>query len=362
MKNKLILALSLAFIIIFWWPNNEKLTLDSFKNKEQNSICYDRDTQAFTSVVDSHLHFRPFGGQAIPFTELTEYLNKTGVLFANVYGIGQSLPADSNCTYYLDCKGTPAVPSIKNDFVNAANFVEFKAKGIELTLSMTFPDLANPQNIVEIIHLYDREYPKMFKWMGEVNLIKQALLNNGHKPATEQDIKQWSDFMTLLEKRGIPLNIHADLGKDTEPFKYLKLMKKVLELYPNNKIVWAHMGLSLELQSLDPKEHIELMKSLLDKYPKLTLDYSWRVVEDYYLSKYRDLYVDFFNEYSTRFLPGTDFVAARNKDFDTYKEELEVTNQINKDLDDNAFRNIALGGNYFRLLDLNYTAPMVCED
>lgn len=361
MKKKSIIAITLLILFISGCTDVKTLTLDSLKTIEQKPICYDRETQPYTSVVDSHLHFRPFGGKAIPFEELTEYLNNTSVLFANVYGIGQILPTDSNCTYYLNCKDTPVIPSIKNDFVNASNLIEFKSKGVELTLSMTFPDLSKPKNIVKTIKLYDKEYPKMFKWMGEVNLIKQALLNNSHQVASIPNIKEWAGFMAILEERDIPLNIHSDLGNDAKPFQYLHLMKKVLKLYPNNKIVWAHMGLSLELKTLNPKKHIALMKSLLDKYPKLTLDYSWRVLEDYYLSKYRNLYVDFFNQYSTRLLAGTDFVASRDKNFKIYKEELETTNKINQYINDTAFRNIVLGENYFRLLNLNYTAPMVCS-
>jgi len=54
--------------------------------------CFDRAREPYTSQVDSHLHFRPFGGQAIPFEELTGYLHKSGVRHASMYGIGQMLP------------------------------------------------------------------------------------------------------------------------------------------------------------------------------------------------------------------------------------------------------------------------------
>ena len=53
------------------------------------------------------------------------------MLFANVYGIGQMLPVDSPCTYYLDCPG-------------------------------------------------------QFRWMGEVNLVKQAVFPNERR-AVEVD-------------------------------------------------------------------------------------------------------------------------------------------------------------------------------
>lgn len=164
---------AITAVLVAGCANMRHRDLASFN--QGNTRCYDRQTESYTSVVNSHLHFRPFGGPAIPLTELTEYFNKTGILFANMYGIGQSLSVDSACTYYLDCPGTPALPSIKNDFANAANYLELKSKGVYLTLSMTFPDLANPTRVTRMIHFYNKEYPKMFKWMGEVNLIKQGL-------------------------------------------------------------------------------------------------------------------------------------------------------------------------------------------
>ncbi|MCP5468533.1 MAG: amidohydrolase family protein [Deltaproteobacteria bacterium] len=361
MKNKLLILCILA-VSFLATDCLSKRNLRVFK--VENLKCYNRLKEPYTSVVDSHIHFRPFGGPAIPFSELNSYLNKLGVLFVNIYGIGQTLPIDSVCDYYLDCPGVPVTPSIKNDFINAAHFLEQKPSGVHMTLSMTFADLAAPQNIIEQIRLLEKEYPGMFKWMGEVNLVKQALFNNGHKLISKASIKEWSAFMKYLEQRDIPITIHSDLGNDVEPEKYLYLMKEVLRLYPKNKIIWAHMGLSKELMNMDPSHHIRLMKLLLDNNKNLMLDIAWRVLHDAYFKKeeVRNLYVSFFNAYSTRILTGTDFVAARKKDFATYKEELEITSQINKYLNDEAFRNIVLGENYFRILGLNYKSPPVCNE
>ena len=337
-------------------------SLESFKSE---AACYNRDTEPYTAVVDSHLHYRPFGGKAVSFTEVNDYLRKTSIRFVNVYGIGQMVPTNSLCTYYLKCPGTPVLPTIRNDFVNAANIVEFKPKDLHLTLSMTFTDLANPEPTVGLMELYEKEYPGLFRWMGEVNLIKQALANNNnhHSAATPQNIHDWADFMAVLREKDIPINIHSDLGSDKQPTKYLHLMEQALELYPDNKIVWAHMGLSKELKTMKASEHIAIMQRLLDQYPKLMLDISWRVIDDYYFSKseYQSQYVDFFNNYSERILPGTDFVASWDKTFAVYEKELEVTGRIHQYLNDDAFRNIALGENYFRLLNLDYQAPQVCQ-
>ena len=324
--------------------------------------CYDRSTQPQTAVVDSHLHFRPFGGAPVPFDEVMGYLRDTGVRYVNVYGIGQMLPVDSECTYYLDCVGTPVVPTLKNDFANATDLLASPPEGVHATLAMTFPDLSRPESVVAGIELLDREFPGMFRWMGEVNLVKQALFGNGHEPVPGAAIREWAPFMSLLRERGIPIAIHSDLGHGEDPTLYLPLMQEVLDRYPDNRIVWMHMGLSLELTTLPAAEHIRLMQSMLDRYPNLMLDITWRIIDDNYFSRadYQPLYVAFLNEYSERILPGTDFLASSNKDFDVYRTELEVTSRILRFVDDEAFRNIALGQNHFRLLGLADEAPAVC--
>ena len=324
--------------------------------------CYDRATSPHTTVVDTHLHFRPFGGRSLPFTEVVGYLERSGVLFANVYGIGQMLPVSSACTYYLDCIGTPVVPTLKNDFVNAANVVAHKPAGVRLVLSMTFPDLARPDSILAGIRLLDEEFPGLFRWMGEVNLVKQALFGNRHEAVPLEAIPRWAPFMALLRERGIPMAIHSDLGSNAEPTKYQAWIEEVLRLYPDNKIVWMHLGLSRELTTIDPEQHIRIMRSLVNRYPNLMFDLSWRIIDDHVFTApfMRRQYVDFINAHSDRFLPGTDFVASADKDFAVYQEELEVTGRIHLELDDTAFRNIALGQNYFRLLGLEQEAPPVC--
>ena len=334
-------------------------TLDSFKGV---SACYDREIEPYTSVVDTHLHYRPFDGRAIPFNEVNEYLSRTTVRFANVYGIGQMLPANSSCSNYQKCPGTPVSPTTRNDFANAANMLKYKPDDLHLTLSMTFTDLSNPEPTVELMELYEKKYPGLFHWMGEVNLVKQAQFNNRHKPATPKDITKWADFMAELRARDYPITIHSDIGNDTSPTLYLPLMEQALALYPDNKIVWAHMGLSYEQTSMKASDHIAILSRLLDQYPNLMLDISWRILEDYYFSKsaYRPQYVAFMNQYSERILPGSDFVAFRGNSFRVYEQELEVTSRIHQYLDDNAFRNIALGENYFRLLNLDYHAPQIC--
>lgn len=332
----------------------------------ENTRCYDRAKEPYTFVVDAHNHFRPFGGPAIPFDEMLEILRDNQIYFVNIFGIGQKLPAKSPCTYYLDCPGTPVTPSMTNDFVNAANISvrqpSHLPKDLHLTLSMSYTDLAHPEHVVQQIELLDKEFPNMFSWMGEINVVKQALFFNQHRATSAETIPKWKEFMEIMQKRNIPVSLHSDLGSDKDPVKYLYLMKKILETYPDNIIVWHHLGLSKELTTIKPQKHIDILTDLLDKYPNLYLDISWRVLYDNFFKEKdsRKRYVKFFNQYPTRILPGTDFVAAANKTPDVYKKEVEVNSDILKDVNDDAFRNIALGQNYFNLLGLPYRAPQIC--
>ncbi|MDG1331182.1 MAG: hypothetical protein P8P74_02555 [Crocinitomicaceae bacterium] len=353
-------------------------SFDDFVDKDCE--CYNRKKEGFLSKVDAHCHFRPFGGRVIPFTELVSYFQRSGVLYVNAYGIGQTLPSDDTCTYYLDCPGTPVTPSLRNDFVNAANYLEYKGRDtgkpddpfegeerINLVLSMTFPDLAHPERVTEYIQLLDAEYPGVFTWMGEVNLVKQALFANGQTGASFASIAKWKPFMDTILKRDIPINIHSDIGCNGPAdslTKYLYLMEEVLTRYDSNKIVWAHMGLSKELTEMPAEQHISILSRLFDKHQNLTLDLSWDVLWDsvFVDDVARAKYIKFIDAYPTRFITGTDFVASREaKKYKTYKEALYKTSLINKDMSDEAFRNIALGENYFKLLNLDYTAPQICE-
>ena len=335
-------------------------TLASYERPATNQQCYDREAEPYTAIVDAHFHPRPFGGAAIEPDELYDYFERLGVRFVNYFGIGQVLELDSGCTYYLDCPGVTAMPSVKNDFVNGMETVAYPHDNLHVTLSMTFMDLAHPEDAAERIREYDREYPGMFKWAGELNVIKQALVPNNHEPATPASIDRWAPFMQILRERGIPVTLHSDLGNDDNPTEFLYLMDHVLETYPDNKIVWAHMGLSKELSHIDPELHISMMKKALDLYPNLMLDISWDVLYENY-REFGPMFVEFFNQYPDRILPGTDFVAAGTKDYAKYAHELDVTSRVNRALSDEAFRKIALGENYFRLLGLPYEAPQVCK-
>jgi hypothetical protein len=270
----------------------KNLTLKNYKSKK----CYNR-TKKQNAIVDAHFHMRPFGGPPIEFRKMIRILKKEGVLFAELYGIGQKLPTNKPCTYYKNCPGTSVTPTMVNDIMNAQLLLDnqiFEINGIKINLSMTFPDLEKPDDIVKGIKYLDKEYPKLFNWMGEVNLVKQAIFKNGHRPVPINIISKWAPFMKILRERKFPLSLHSDLGNNKDKFKYLPLIKEVLHLYPNNIVVWLHLGLCKELSEIDSETHTKMLDELIKKYKNLYFDISWRVLYDQQFSdpKKRIFYVE----------------------------------------------------------------------
>jgi predicted TIM-barrel fold metal-dependent hydrolase len=310
---------------------------------------------------------RPFGGPPIEFKKMINILNKNGILFANIEGIGQKLPTNQPCTYYKDCPGVNVTPSITNDIVNAQlvldnNLHKPEVSGVRVNLSMTFPDLTKPREVVDGIHFLDKEYPGLFNWMGEVNVVKESLFKNGHNPVSMRDIPKWTPFMKILKKRKIPLAIHLDLGNDKDNFKYLPLLENILKKYPNNKIILSHLGLSRELTNISPKEHTDVLNELLTKYKNLYCDISWHILhsQKFKYTSQRQFYIDLMNKHPTRFLTGTDFVSHISKTEKTYKNELKITSSILKYLNDYAYQRIVLGQNYLDMIHSTYKAPKLC--
>eukprot|EP00438_Fugacium_kawagutii_P033314 Skav219643 [mRNA] locus=scaffold628:310957:311973:- [translate_table: standard] len=324
------------------------LTLADFRH---GSRCYDRETNNNWAVVDAHFHPRPFGGRPVPFTDLMGHLRRAGILFVTLCGIGQRLPIDSSCTYYKDCPGTNITTSLKNDFFNAqsildnAEFLNDKSgAGPRITLSMSFLDLNDPDGNLPKMRLLQREFPNMFKWVGEINLVKQALWpNNQGLPVDPITIERWKPFMDEFRRQGLPLALHHDVGNDQNGFEFLPLMDKVLETYPQNTIIWVHLGgiskelnphlASSSLLQTDQKlkappvtieAHVAMIEERLNKYPKLIIDLSWDILYDeiYKVEAQKKLYVDLINKYPNRFISGSDHLASQDKTEDMYRAEL----------------------------------------
>lgn len=314
-------------------------------------------------IVDAHHHFRPYGGPAKDYQQLLHDIQKAGVLFVNGYGIGQTLPTDSQCHYPANCPNTPITPSLTNDIANANNQIKWPSEQLVVNLSMSFFNLNQPQNIKKQIRELRQRYPKKFNWAGEVNLVKQALFSHGHQIPSKQTIKNWQPFMDLLASENIPIAIHSDIGNDSQATQYLPLFDDVLARFPDNKIVWLHMGISKEQLKLPIKKHIAILHQRLAKHNNLYIDLSWRILQENYFNstKNRQLYVDLIHQFPDRFITGSDIVATKSTQYKHYKGTIAKNSALFPLLNDSAYRLIVLGENYFKLAQMAYVAPMVCR-
>ena len=89
--NSTLVVVLLLFSAIGFADCVSKPTLEMFQSDDPP--CYDRSVQPQTAVVDTHLHFRPFGGPAVRFEEIVSHLEKTGVLFANIMALVRCFPS-----------------------------------------------------------------------------------------------------------------------------------------------------------------------------------------------------------------------------------------------------------------------------
>merc|ERR1712086_477040 len=294
---------------------------DLYENKLLRSNCYDRSSRPFTAIVDAHLHTRPFGGSPKGHAELSREMHSSGVLVAAMTGIGQEfvlenhICADSDnnerpcvnadvhfagqietgCVYYLDdnrkpgrhCDQVDIRPSNHNDVINAQIYRSSTDSKLLWLPSMTFADLSKPETVLPGIEYLERRFGLgTFRSMGELNVVKQALFTGQRqgmtsgRPVTLDEIAQWSPFMAALRQRNMPIHLHSDLGNNSHPLQYWPLIQRVLELYPDNKIVWLHLGLCVELSEFTggPQQHIAVLEQALSSHKHLRLDLSWDVL------------------------------------------------------------------------------------
>jgi len=336
----------IAFIICF---KKIKLSLHHYKNR---TVFKRKDLEHIKFTADSHIHFSSFNSKT-NFKDILEYLQKSNILMCICMGIGQTFPVEKNCKRLSECN---IHPSINNDVINAINYYNYNSlfnKKLIICMSMTFLDLNNPSNIPIYIRLFDRQFPKLFRSVGEVNLCKQSIKNKQFYVPIHT-IYKWKPFMDILYKRNMPIFIHCDLGNDQNNTKYLYLLESVCKLYPHNKIIWCHLGICPQLKNIDTQSHIKIVSKLLDNYNNLYCDISWDILYHNYFkfTEKRLLYINFLNKYYNRVLVGSDFVYHKNTSYSDFLKDYNTSGYICQYLNNRAYRHIALGQNFINIMNI----------
>jgi len=280
------------------------------KSHEEHSMCWERHgVDGFLSVIDTHNHFRPFFGPAVPFLTYLEWMIKHGILFSTMFGIGQKIEkakdSDPDCCYYLHCPTLDyrVVPSMDNDYANADDFTKTYMgnktleEAVHLTLSITFPNLQSPAQINKNLNLIESTYEGAFKWAGEINVFKHALASNGFfedSRVTEKRITagEYDKLFGTLTVRKWPTTLHCDLGCDNYdavpvqedhrnklkelgchvPAEEVKAVRSDPQWWTDILGVYYHSFFDKENNPRDNFKkimHLKVWDTLLSKYPDL---------------------------------------------------------------------------------------------
>lgn len=262
--------------------------------------------------------------------------------------------------------------------------------------------------------------------------------------AAGNDYKWWKDMLGPHYAAFFNKTSNTPIS-NFKKIQHLKVWDTLLSRYDKLKVVWAHLGLSKELLRLHPTVHEHILKKLFDSHKSLHADLSWDIIAQIFMMDYKNetldeylakahedmtedsesyfdstaidnlhkaftkmwmehkdvihktgsgtmvtgptidfaVYHDLVQNYSTRFLTGTDFVASYGtkedypglkrfkpvptgcmKDPANHARQLTDTSSINMFLNDETFRNVVLGGNFFRLtnIDDKFAPPPVCPE
>lgn len=235
--------------------------------------------------------------------------------------------------------------------------------------------------------------------------------SNAPKPNFKkiQHLKIWDALLTRYP-RMITVWAHLGLSKELanlHPKVHAFIIKKLMDKHPNlyADVSWDVLSKQL-LMNYDPATHNvsklhqdnhedfdhEVNYSIIDtssvEDQRKTLEETWNTHAEMVggtgsvtgPTHAMAIYLEMFHSHSTRFITGTDFVSSLGqpaeypglkekpngcmKDKAGHARQVTDTSAINMFLNDEAFANIVLGGNYFKILRLEdqFAPPPVCGD
>lgn len=263
---------------------------------------------AFPPQHDAHFHPTSYSGRINSLSQLVGYMDRNNIQITNLAGIPSQvyLPTPER-KYYANSQHP--IDYRDHDFPLAGQFQKLSDKDKDrFDLSITGFDVTNGPNISQAIKDRLREYPGVFKAVGEVTLKKEIISGkNPHNPIINGPATQ--ELFNACAQAGLPLILHCDRSEPGSKDQYAQQVfaairqwvgrmeyksNDVLATLPGAKdvppivpkIVWAH-GAGISRFTAESKDHTqqldtllrspELMATAADGTRKqvLSLDLSW---------------------------------------------------------------------------------------
>jgi len=241
--------------------------------------------------------------------------------------------------------------------------------------------------------------PYYYSFFNKQNVPRESFSKVQHLGVWDALLTRYKDLQVVWAHLGLSKELHG-----LHPYIHTHVLRTLFNRHPN-----LHADVSWDVLAkqnlmnhesgrtashLSHEEHTDfnadtefLVNSSDIDAMRQDLHDTWQVHEDLVRrsgsisgpSHSMAVYLELFHEFPDRFLTGTDFVASYGpkadypgtlnkngcvKDVPNHARQLTDTSSINMFFQDEAFRKIVLGENFFRLTGLSdiYAAPPVCGD
>ncbi len=197
-------------------------------------------------------------------------------------------------------------------------------------------------------------YPGVFSGIGEFTVHKEFVSPKVAGHAASLTNPALDAILELAGEVGLVVILHNDIDIVYPPPgnkpAYLDQVKTLLRSHRDATIIWAHTGLGRVVRPAE--DHLAILDEILSdpEYSHVYFDISWDEVAKYVTQDpvTTRAWAELLRKYPTRFLFGTDAVAARDAEvyLKTYRDYAPLWNLLDPHTSE-----LVRKGNYERLFD-----------
>lgn len=218
----------------------------------------------------------------------------------------------------------------------------------------------NPNDKNATVHIEHmlRIFPGLWQGIGEVFTRHDDLTAMIHGDVPRANNEAMQRVYRLAARHDLPVLLHANLAsvREREPL-YLGELEQALADNPRTRFIWAHAGMSAEINRVQGREDYLLptLRKLLKEHANLWIDLSWAVLDPYVLDRHgqpRAAWLALIGAHPDRFVIGSDLVGR----FDNVGSNLHAFDPLLDALPVDTARKLA-HDNLLALLPAHATRP-----
>jgi hypothetical protein len=262
-------------------------------------------------IADCHLHLVDFFQKGDGARGLLQAMDRAGVEQAMVSGMPLVKKWDAadpvGPLHHLD-SDAPCYWYSATDVLVAREVQALPPADRERLVPFICGFNCTDRNAVDHVKRMIEWYPGFWKGIGEVITRHDEVTHLTPGETARADHVALGPMYELAADLGLPVVVHSNVGAARRRgLTYLHEIENALKAHPRTRLVWAHAGLSHDVDAAGlPRE----VRRLLSTYPNLTIDLSW-VVFDQLVKDSKPVleWVQLIEAFPERFVLGSDIVA-----------------------------------------------------